>query len=183
MSNRARDPWGDEILDKKKRDAWGDISESSKRDAWGDPVKPAKAAPFPETAALFKPVEKIEGGRSRDAWGAELPERGMPARAFALAVAEAQAVIFEKARPSRPSAEDAALYVDAMTKVLREQSKTDAELVEKLRDCGSWPHQRPTPRRGLPTPVSPPRPERNDNHPREDSTSPLVANTAKRNPR
>ena len=143
QSKRTRDAWGAKITEDPRRDAWG-ASPRLKRDAWGGERKPAQPALLPDCTRLFKPVEKLEGQRAADAWGTSLPEKGMPSREFNRAVAEAQAAIFAKARPSRASDQDAAGYVDAMTRVIREKATTDAGFVEALRDCGTWAHNHAT---------------------------------------
>lgn len=138
-TKRTHDAWGTKITEAPRTDAWGS-TPPPKRDAWGGERKPAQPAPLPDAVRLFKPVEKLEGQRTADAWGSSLPVKGMPRKEFDRAVAEAQAAIFAKARPNRASNQDAASYVDAMTRVIREKATTDVGFVEALRDCGTWAH-------------------------------------------
>ena len=113
---------------------------SKTTDPWGDPIKAAES-----NAHRFGPVPKIEGGRTRDAWGDPRPPAGMPVAKFDEAVRTAQERIFEKARPSRKSDEEAAGYVVALTGVIRKSCKGDAEFVSELQKAASWSHTPPAP--------------------------------------
>lgn len=138
------DAWGDPIAE-VKRDAWGDPVKETRRDAWGD-TAPARAQESrPAHVALFAPVSRLDSERTRDAWGDPVTGADDRADEFQRRVVAAQGLIFEKARPSRSSDEEAAHWVDVVVRSVRGSCRTDSEFLEALERATAWEHARPTP--------------------------------------
>lgn len=135
---RNTDAWGvpkPATESKGSGDAWTRDAAKSGRTKAGR----AAAATIEATPNRFAPVARIQPVRTRDAWGAPMPERGMADAEFAEAVRVAQDAIFAKASPATDEA-SAVRRVNSVTSAVRVGCTSDAQFIEALQRAVHWNH-------------------------------------------